>query len=255
MKNILVLKNYTLTDQVGWYNDRSHESDLSKNYKSMEEIAVATAQKHIQQLDEVKVFRGNADNIRDVFKLNFYEIYELWKEGNNILYCDLDVVFTKPVSFFEEQDSLFRMYNFTDPTHTVDNHYNLEFEHYFNCGIRYYPSNMSQSVWDVGIAMVENWNPDRWDSEQIIYNAMMWSQQKHPDVFYMPHCAYQMLHNPHSIGGNSMNTQFNQIKLEQASVIHVHGSRGSMDRLGLMKVLATAETRSNSLTDESILIL
>ena len=211
---------------------RKDESDLSKNYKSMEEIAVATAQKHIQQLDEVKVFRGNADNIRDVFKLNFYEIYELWKEGNNILYCDLDVVFTKPVSFFEEQDSLFRMYNFTDPTHTVCDHYNIRLAHFFNCGVRYYPKDMDQRIWDKGIEMIENWNPARWDSEQVIYNAMMFDQNIKLSDVLKPWLAYQML-----TGNIESDNNHNNINLSDARAVHLHGSRSSFDRLQTMQKL------------------
>ena len=97
---------------------------------------------------------------------------------------------------------------------------------------------MSQDVWDLGISMVENWNPDRWDSEQIIYNAMLWSQDVVPDDVYNPRVAYQLLHDPANIQGNRINKQFNQIDLREACAVHVHGSRGSSDRLTLMKNFA-----------------
>ena len=84
--NILVCKNYTITDHTKWYNDRTNETGLVENYTAMEELCVASAKKYVKDLDEVKVFRGEADNIRDVFKINFYEIYDLWQQGNNILY-------------------------------------------------------------------------------------------------------------------------------------------------------------------------
>lgn len=236
-KNFLVLKNYNITDNSKWYDDRTNETNLVKNYKQMEDICVKSAFKNVEGLNEVKIFRGDADNIRDVFKINFYEIYKLWQKGHNILYADLDVIFTQPADYFAE-DNIFRMYNLTDPVKTTDEHYDISFETYFNCGIRYYPKGMSQDVWDLGISMVENWNPDRWDSEQIIYNAMLWSQDIVPDDVYNPRVAYQLLHDPANIQGNRINKQFNQIDLNEASAVHVHGSRGSSDRLTLMKNFA-----------------
>lgn len=240
-KNILVLKNYTITDHTKWYNDRSHENNLVENYAEMEKICVATAEKNIVGLDDVVVFRGQADNIRDVFKQNFYEIHELWSEGNNILYADLDVVFMKPWTWFEPT-YLFSMYNLTDPPKTHCDHYNISFDHFFNCGIRYYPYKMMQSVWDIGFEMLDNWNPERWDSEQIVYNAMMWSQSPHVGDFWRAPLAYQMLHSPYTPGGQYTNNQFNgTLDLKDVLAVHIHGSRGSHDRLALMKDLASGQ--------------
>ena len=236
-KNFLVFKNYNITDHTKWYNDRTSEIDLVDNYKAMEKIATASALKNVERLNEIKVFRGEATDIREVFKKNFYEIYELWQQGNNILYADLDVIFTQPVDYFAS-DNIFRMYNLTDPAQTSCDHYNVQFDAYFNCGIRYYPKDMSQEVWDLGIKMVENWNSERWDSEQIIYNAMLWSQDIQPDDVYDPRVAYQCLHDPAIVEGNRINKQFNQIDLNEAQAVHVHGSRGSSDRLFLMENFA-----------------
>ena len=245
MSNILVCKNYNITDHTKWYDDRTNENNLVNNYTEMEKICIASAEEHLQDLDEVKVFRGEADNIRDVFKKNFYEIYDLWKEGHNILYVDLDVVFMKPVAFFDQFDK-FSMFNLTDPPKTSDDHYNVNFDFYFNCGVRYYPKDMNQEVWDLGIKMMENWNPDRWDSEQIVYNAMMWSQDGiEPGQVYNPKAAYQMLFDFRS-SQSSINTQFNQMDFQEAHVIHVHGSRGSANRLDLMQTLLDGNFESNT---------
>ena len=103
--NILVYKNYTVNDHSKWYNDRTDEGDIQNSYTQMEELSVASAEAYVQDLDEIKVFRGTADNIRDVFKVNFYEIYDLWKEGHNILYADLDVLFMKKVQYFDQFDN------------------------------------------------------------------------------------------------------------------------------------------------------
>ena len=238
-KNYLVFKNYKISDHTKWYDDRSEETNLVENYNKMEKIAVESAMKNLKGMNEIKIFRGEAENIRDVFKKNFFEIYELWQKGNNILYADLDVVFINKENYFS--GDLFRMYNITQPHTTKDEHYGVEFEHFFNCGIRYYPSTMSQDVWDVGIEMVNNWNPDRWDCEQVIYNQMMWSQDIDVSDVYSPQHAYQCLVNPQIQDGSLVNKQFNQIDIGNAYAVHVHGSRGSSDRLTLMDQLHTGK--------------
>ena len=229
--NILVCKNYTVSDHTKWYGDRTNESNLENNYTAMEQLCVASANQYIKDLDEVKVFRGNADNIRDVFKINFYEIYELWKEGHNILYADLDVLFVKDVEYFNKFDK-FAMFNLTEPTSTVCDHYNIRLAHFFNCGVRYYPKDMDQRIWDKGIEMIENWNPARWDSEQVIYNAMMFDQNIKLSDVLKPWLAYQML-----TGNIESDNNHNNINLSDARAVHLHGSRSSFDRLQTMQKL------------------
>lgn len=234
MKNYLVAKNYTVSDHTKWYDDRSQETDLVANYAAMEQLLVESAQQHLIGLDEIVVHRGEADHIRDVFRTHFSEIHDLWSsEPCNILYCDLDVVFLDKCRYFDQYD-FFAMFNFTDPPSTTDAHYGLTFERYFNCGIRYYPHTMTQETWDTGFEMLENWNPDRWDGEQVIYNQMLWSQSISPQQCYRPDLAFQMLFNQPLHQGN---TDFNRISVQQAAAVHVHGSRGSGNRLEIMKNL------------------
>lgn len=228
IKNYLVTKNYTISDHTKWYDDRTHETDLVENYNAMENVLVDTANTHLVGLDEIIVHRGEAAHIRDVFRVHFKEIYDLWSsEPCNILYTDLDVVFLQQARFFDQYD-FFAMFNFTDPPRTVDSHYGLTFEQFFNCGIRYYPHSMKQETWDVGFEMLENWNPDRWDSEQVIYNQMLWTQNIDTQQFYRPDLAFQMLFDQPL---HQYNTDFNRIDIQQAAVVHVHGSRGSGSRL------------------------
>lgn len=234
MSNLLVGKNYKIQDHSKWYSDRSAEaSHLVEDYSAMENILTTTAKKHVADLDDVIIHKGEADNIRDVFKIHFKEIHELWKEGHNILYCDLDAMFLKPVEYFGKFNE-FRMFNLTDPTSTHDTHYDIKFDNFFNCGIRYYPQDMSDEVWDLGLQMLENWNPDRWDCEQVIYNAMMFSQPITAQEVYDPRLSFQMLFEDPN---DKRNTQFNRIHISDACAVHLHGSRNSRSRLDTMSVL------------------
>ena len=73
-KNFLVLKNYDILDHTKWYDDRSNEINLVNNYDEMEKIAVDSSMKYLKGMNEIKIFRGEENNIRDVFKTNFFEI-------------------------------------------------------------------------------------------------------------------------------------------------------------------------------------
>jgi len=238
MRNILVSKNYQVSDHSKWYNNRTHEHNLATNYDEMESIMTASALRNLTGLTEVRVHRGEAANIREVFVKHFTEIYQVWRGTRaNILYADLDVVFTKPTNYFGITDK-FSMFNYTDPTSTHCDHYNMSFPHFFNCGIRYYPRDMDPAVWDIGFDMLTNFDWDRWDSEQIIYNAMMWSQSEVLSDFWRPELAFQLLHPD----APDYNERFNIIDLSDACAVHVHGSRGSADRLAVMRQLAHEHT-------------
>lgn len=244
MANILVCKNYLIKDHSKWYDNKTDQAfSIHIQYRGMEEILFRTSKKYIADLDDIVIHRGDADNIREVFKIHFKEIYDLWKEGHNILYCDLDVMFLKPVSYFGLYNK-FTMFNLTDPPRTVDEHYGIKFDWFFNCGIRYYPQDMDHRIWDLGFEMLDNWNPERWDCEQIIYNAMMFEQSANPADFYDPTKAFQILTTP---ADSQTNRNFNQITLSQACAVHLHGSRNSESRLDIMKTLEAGPAESDTI--------
>jgi hypothetical protein len=203
----------------------------------MEKHLIESANKNLVNLDEIVVHRGEADNIREVFKQHFLDIYELWQQGHNILYCDLDVKFVKPVEVFGEFDH-FSMFNYTDPKSTKDTHYNVSLSNYFNCGVRYYPENMSQKVWDMGLEMLQQWNPDRWDAEQVLYNIMMWRQPEtrldtflRPELNWMSH-QYRDFSNTKQL---QIAENWNKTKLTDAKIIHFAGTRGAGQVVEMME--------------------
>lgn len=226
MTNYIVSKNYEVLDHTKWNVNRSKEHDLKDNYDQMELLMVDSA-KHVIDVNDIIIHRGKTTDIREVFKLHFFEIYELWKTGCNILYVDLDVLFIKHVEFFNKFDK-FMMFNYTANKKTTDSHYGITIDHFFNCGVRYYPSTMSRDVWDIGFRMIENWNPNRWNCEQLIYNQMMWSQSHNVKDFLRPELAYQYTDTRHE--------KDNGINISNAKVIHFHGSRGSKQKLEIMRL-------------------
>lgn len=236
--NILVAKNYCIQDHTAWHSDRSSEANLVVNYNVMEQIMTRSAERHVVDLDRIIIHRNSATDIRQAFVDHYWQIRELWSQGHNILYVDLDVVFTGQYDVFGKFDH-FAMFNYTDPRSTHDAHYDVQFPHYFNCGIRYYPAGMHPDVWAVGDTMMSGFDRNRWDSEQIIYNAMLWSQGGDVAQYLQPQLAYQWC-----CATQTACNAFNNIPLEQACAVHVHGSRGSSNRLQLMNILEQMSCKS-----------
>lgn len=234
IKNILVCKNYRVTDHSKWHRDRSGEHRLEDSYAQMQDLMLQSARANIQDLDQVVIHEGDCENIRIVFQEHFWEIYNLWKTGANVLYADLDVLFLKPVKYFGEFE-YFSMFNYTQPRRCSDEHYKLKFDHYFNCGIRYYPAHMGSHVWELGTHMLGDWDHTRWDAEQVIYNAMMWQQPIEVEDVLRPELNYQLFHDPRVANQAHSATKFNaDMVYTDASVIHFHSSRNAQKKSQIM---------------------
>ena len=224
-----------------WFEDRSSEGDLYDWYMKMHDISLRTFEKHLQGDWEFVFFNKEVENIQEVFKDHFFEIYDIWKQGDcNILYCGPDNIMMKPTEFFGQYDD-FRMFNYTDPKQSTEpNHYNIQHQHFFNADVRYYPSTMSQDIWDMGLEMAENWDFDSWNTEQFILNKMLWDQEGRtientldPTVAYQGHQLFLDNWEQRKAYSNEWNT----CDLKQAHIIHLHGSRNAPRKFALMEKL------------------
>ena len=224
-----------------WFQDRSSEGDLYDWYKKMHDISLRSFEKHLQGDWEFIFFNKEVDNIQEVFKDHFFEIYDIWKQGNtNILYCGPDNIMMKPTEFFGKYDD-FRMFNYTDPKISNEqNHYNIQHEHFFNADVRYYPSTMSQDIWDMGLEMAENWDFNSWNTEQFILNKMLWDQEGRtlentldPTMAYQGHQLFIKNWDQRKAYSN----EWNACDIKDAQIIHLHGSRNAPNKFALMKEL------------------
>lgn len=241
MKNYLIRSLYKIKSPI-WFADRTSEGDLYDWYMKMHEISLRSFEKHLQGDWEFIFFNKEVDDIQQVFKDHFFEIYDIWKQGDtNILYCGPDNIMMKPTEFFGVYDD-FMMFNYTDPKSSVEpNHYNVQHQHFCNADVRYYPSTMSQDIWDMGIEMAENWDFDCWNTEQIILNKMLWDQpNRNVDNTIDPTMAYQ----GHMLFVDSrwdqlkaMSNQWNNCEIRDAKIIHTHGSRNAPGKFKLMSEL------------------
>jgi hypothetical protein len=141
----------------------------------------------------------------------------------------------QPTELFSDRFTEYRLFNYTDPKSYGD------FAHQFNDDIQYYPHTMSTDVWKLG----EEWlaqretHPDRnWGFDQLRHNAMFWSQDIDESDRLHPEMAYQAM-NLRVLAQNAVDwhNEWNRIAINQAHILHFHGSRGSQAVTNIMKEL------------------
>lgn len=237
MANILACKMYSVEDHSSWFKDRSTEQGLERNYAQMAEVMTASAKKYCTGLDRVEMHTGTMPNMKSVFQQHLVECYALWRQGHSVLSVDLDVVFLKHHNWFENR-TLFQMYNFTDPARTYDPVEQKQIPYYLNCGIKLFPQDMSREIWEQIWRSFKTWDDTRYDHEQIVLNHCFWNQGSPQELSKLLDArVWQCLtENPH----DTRNIMHNQgVTVDQAVCVHVHGSRGSANRLQLMRQLAS----------------
>lgn len=239
MKNYLVRSLYKINSPK-WFGTTDREPDLYDKYLKMHEISIRSFEKHLQGEWEFLFFQKEVENIQEVFKDHFFEIYNIWKQEEcNIFYCGPDNVMTKPVEVFGKYED-FMMFNYTDPRsagRNLSGHYGIEHPNFFNADVRYYPHTMSQDIWDMGLKMAENWDFNCWNTEQIILNEMLWKQEGRTlENTLDPTMAYQA-HRLTNLGYTTEMDNWNGCPIEDAKIIHTHGSRNASMKLKLMREL------------------
>tara|TARA_B100000900_G_scaffold233883_1_gene198569 strand:+ start:1168 stop:1977 length:810 start_codon:yes stop_codon:yes gene_type:complete len=217
------------------YNQQAGADNTFKLYSSMSEILCESVDTFLEGDWDFEIIENDVDSYQEVFDTNFNEVYEMWDSGkNNILFLDLDTIMLQPVNVFDNLDH-FQMFNYTDPKtlggKDADNKYGLQHQHYFNAGVRYYPSKMSQDVWDLGWKYASDWDYNIWGTEQIIFNEMMYSENKDVNNWLDPTMNFQMMNAvPQAVYHQKYIAEieaWNGASIDDAKIMHLHGTRGA----------------------------
>lgn len=232
MKNYLVKSLFQVSSPNWGFKNRSNEKDLYKNYVAMHQVSLTSAKHFLRGDWEFKFISGRCDNINEAFQKTFWGIKELWdKEPCNILYTDPDVLMIKDVDPWDKYEH-FMMFNYTDPKRfRKPNIYNKSFDHFFNAGVRYFPSTMSQDIWNTGVEMAKSWDSSTYDTEQIILNTMLWDQGIALEKALDPAMSWQAFLPPKE------GSVWNNCHLNEAKILHFHSSRNAEDRAKTMQGL------------------
>jgi len=247
MKNYLIKGMHRIASSEWWKgSNRSSEGDLFELYGQMNEIGKSSFKHFLQGDWELINLVSEAQDVCHIFRQQFLAIYDIWRqEPCNILYCGADTQMIKPTEVFGKYDG-FRLFNYTDPKSKP------ECEHYLNADVRYYPSTMSQEMWDTVIPQVKNCTT--WGVDQLLYNWMVWSQGLPPEEIVDPKMAYQGFMIPQ--GSRELSDEWNGCKIEDANLIHWHGSRGAPLKLRVMqqiqKELGVPDVSERNITERTI---
>lgn len=240
MKNYLVKSFYNLRSTFWHFDDRQREFDLKDNYQKMHDISLNSFRKNLVGDWEYKFYGGDLNRINQAFEQTFWEIYELWhREPCNILYTDIDTVAINPVDPWDIKYCQLFNYTNTRGSFNEPNKHNLKFDNFFNAGVRYFPSTMSEETWAVGAELAKNWDHAQYNSEQIVLNQMMWSQGVTVNQVLRSDLAYQAHLLPEKTV--SEQDQWNGCRLQDAKIVHIHSSRNSSVGLKLMQQLVNKE--------------
>jgi len=237
MSNLLCMAvSKIATDDKLEYNKNLGADNTFKLYEAMSEIVQHSAETFIQEDFETVVFEDEVTSYQEIFHKNFENVYETWQEEgpNNILFLDCDTLVVAPVKVFGEFDR-FQLFNYTDPKtlsgDDANNKYGLKHEHYLNAGCRYYPDTMTKEVWDLGWSYASDWDYDIWGTEQIIFNEMMYSQDRDYKTWLRPDMNYQAMNLPFNNIDNKQIFDYlnnwNGIDFNDAKILHLHGTRGA----------------------------
>ena len=239
MKNYLIKGLHRIISPVWWPgSDRSHEEtiggDLYYHYEKMARLSEASFFQNLQGDWEYIKLESTAADVNHVFRQQFRAIWDIWStEPCNIYYCGSDVQVLKPVEVFGRYKH-FLLFNYTDPK-TLD-----ELPHFLNADIRYYPAEMDRAMFEKALGKLSNCT--EWNGDQKLYNHMVWGQGLPPNQVIDPIMAYQGAWLP---GGVSNRThghdalefanRWNGCTLEEAKIVHWHGSRHAPSKLQLMQ--------------------
>lgn len=225
MKNYLIKGLHKIGSTTWWPgSDRSWEGDLYPMYQQMDKISKASFAHNLQGNWELINLVSQADDVNHVFRQQFQAIYEIWKsEPCNILYCGSDTQMIQPTEVFGKYQH-FMMWNYTDPKEYGP------CSHFLNADIRYYPGTMRQGIWDYALYQMKDltW----WNSDQVLYNLMVWGQGLGAEQVIDPKMAYQGFMLPQL--SQRLSDEWNGCTINEAHIVHWHGSRGAQLKLDLM---------------------
>ena len=230
VKNYLVCSVRPISEN--WMGNDS--SQLYLDYQEMYRLRLASFEHFVKEPFETILWTDTATNGDTCAYQNWLDIKELWnREPCNVFWAGADTLMIQPTELFSDRFTEYRLFNYTDPKSYRD------FAHYFNDDIQYYPHTMSDDVWKLG----EEWltqretHPDRnWGFDQLRHNAMFWNQDIDESDILHPEMAYQAM-NLRVLAQNVIDwhNDWNRISINQAHILHFHGSRGSQAVINIMR--------------------
>ena len=226
-RNFLVRSLFRIKNNQGggtpWHLDDSFEE-----YRLMQELSIKSFQKNLLGTWELIELSGKFENIQLTWIEIIKQIQQLWHDQYpcNILWTDTDTLCIKPLDIFGRFQE-FRLFTEQDP---------LTRDQYHNACMKYYPSTLEPDFWMQMQQELDNWNFDKYDTEQLVHTKLMWNQSSlRTNVAQEQSSIVSQL-------GHRFNWQVEKFDFEDISqqdldccILHFHSSRGPSARLDWMQ--------------------
>ena len=191
--------------------------DTKDAYLDMQQLSIKSFEKNLAGSWTLIELNGIQPTIQDAFRYVMSETHKIWNNNYpcNILYADPDTVCVKPLDIFGKFQE-FRLF-------AEKNSWLVQ--ECLNCGVRYFPSSLDDYFWNDMYEQMEKWNYSVWDTEQTIYQNLMFNQEFDRDK------PQDWVVNNHWVFGDRTDD------LPQHSILHLHSSQNPVQRLAIMKDL------------------
>jgi len=226
MKNIFITACYEV-DKMYSFGETNY-----LDYKQLTNLCTNSFLKNLKDPTEVRILEGQKEHFHELFKELYWEVQNIYfaNQPCDILFVDSDTLCLKPIEIFGKWDK-FAMFNSAEE-HRLS-YFNpiclqlvQNLKPWMMANIRYYPSGLPMSFWDVGDDLAYSW-VNEWAYDAIIYNKMFHAQDiKNFDDFIQPHLNFQVDGIPEAISYET---------IRDASVLHCHATRGTKMAIAKMK--------------------
>jgi hypothetical protein len=171
VKNILLKSLFDIQDKKAGRKPELMLADLAwDTYQQMQALSLESFQQNLQGPWELIELTGTQPNLQSAFRFVMQRTQELWREHApcNILYTDPDTLCMKPMDIFGRFVD-FRIFTDRDPLSQRD---------YHNCGVRYFPSTLTETFWnEINSSMIPWHDNVHYAFETDIYRHAMYTQQ------------------------------------------------------------------------------
>jgi hypothetical protein len=170
VKNILLKSLFDIQDKTA---GRKPELMLANSafdaYQQMQALSTQSFKKNLQGDWELIELTGTQPNLQSAFRFVMQRTQELWRAHApcNILYTDPDTLCMRPIDIFGKFKD-FRIFTDRDPLSRRD---------YHNCGVRYFPSTLTEEFWHEINGAMSTWHDHvHYAFETDIYRHAMYTQ-------------------------------------------------------------------------------
>ena len=220
VKNILLKSLYKITNVDGSQlkHPTCNSDEVFAAYRRLQDFSIETFNKNLLGEWELIELNGEFTDLSSSFIHTMIQTHRIWKDNwpCNILYVDADIICLNKCDLFVASQG------------SGGNAMQLPF--FYNCGVRWFPSQMPYSQWRAMYENIEHWNFQMYDYEQETYKAMHSAMQMSGLNPYGEDMVFNVAH-----GETNNNIADFDPYHAKARMIHAHASRGPDQSLAFLK--------------------